>query len=152
MLLLRAFGKLNKTSKAKLRYNVLHIWFNNKRFPLCYIFQIFHPRLQFLTLHSNDFTNLQGILELFNWTYSWVPIAPVDPKMEMGIGPSNILKSVGSGIAVPGQAGGGECAEQRTRLFILVSNLFSSFERYLKYKTRINLNLAINQLISRLSN
>lgn len=43
----------------------------------------------------------------------------------MGLGPSHVLKSVGSGIAVPGQAGGGECAaEQWILLFTIVSESF----------------------------
>jgi len=42
--------------------------------------------------------------------YTWVPIEPVDPKTVMGFGPSHVLKSEGSGIAVPGQAGGGDWA------------------------------------------
>lgn len=37
---------------------------------------------------------------------------PVEPKTEIGFGPSHVLKSLGSGIAVPGQAGCSELAEQ----------------------------------------
>lgn len=37
---------------------------------------------------------------------------PVDPKTEMSLGPSHVFRSLGSGIAVPGQAGGGDCTEQ----------------------------------------
>lgn len=50
---------------------------------------------------------------LMHESYTWVPIEPVEPKTEMGFGPSHVLKSLGSGIAVPGQAGCGECAAEQ---------------------------------------
>lgn len=46
--------------------------------------------------------------------FTWVPIEPVDPTIEIGLGPFQFLVP-GSTRAVPGHAGGGEgCAEHRT--------------------------------------
>lgn len=45
-----------------------------------------------------------------NSKHTWVPIEPVDPKTEIAFCPSHVLKSEGSGIAVPGHAGGGDWA------------------------------------------
>jgi len=66
---------------------------------------------------ENEAVNHKSVLiDEREGTYSstWVPIEPVQPTMEMGLGPSQVLLP-NSGIARPGHAGGGpdvDCTEQ----------------------------------------